>query len=778
MVSTTTRNAEIKKTIKFASSQLRGNVYYQSYGTRLTYNYAGAQDSTGITFPSGKFGAATMGIEPGATTPKVIAGQALTNDTSGTYCRVCHTGRLDPHHAEVRGLERRVRHGHEPDERDADEHGHHGEDGRHVRVAGDLPDERLPLRQRGPPGGLDGSNANITSSFWSLSSGSLGASKSATYRTGGSSPKTINVPSSSWGLQAGVPAFSSTGAKIAMQHYDGQICNGGSSSNCTADELKNGDKRSLAIMDWNNATNQASNFRIINAEPSTACDPRFHPSGTCTDLWPTFLPNDTGLVYEREIMHNGLVGGGLSDFGGTRAGCDNSGTCNNDGTKAEIWWVNLSGTAQPTRLNKANGRDASGNNYLPTGADAPAYCTVSGFFCSASSQCCSGTCTNNRCTGVGYTALRSPGVSCTSASQCETNKCNSSGKCGCLDNDDCASGSTCNKSTGTCSGGNYAGTPAMGYVPGHNAAVEPVLNYEPTVNPTPTKAANGTTDEFYWVVFTSRRQFGNIATQDPWWSDPRHHDLSKSVSTKKLWVAAVSANPTAGTDPSYPAFYLPGQEWVSGNSKAYWVQNACKPGSTTKSAANVCDTTQDCCAGSTCKLDAPVTSPATRHCVPNNVCVSEGNSCSTSSDCCSGFLCSNGTCQDVPPIPSYGASATYTRDFTNECTNGYRAKWGTFEYQGTFPTGTSLVVKVRAADTAAALATATLVDVGTANATTTGWTFLPTPAKPIDTILKTAGAPNATSMLRVEMTLTPSADATAAPTIADWRVDMSCVPAE
>lgn len=789
MATSTKRNAEMKTTFRFANSQLRGNVYYQSYGTRLTYNYAGAQDSTGVTFPGGKFGAATMGIEPGATIPKVIAGQSVS-DTSGKNCRVCHTASADGStlitqkfggsngaSVMVTNLTNAT-----PTNTDITAK----TDGTYAWPA-IYPTSGFLFGNAGvqqsygsgpPPGGLDGSNPNTTSAFWLLTSGSLGGAKSATYKTGGGNSKTFSIPSSSWGLQAGVPAFSFTGTKIAMQHYAGQVCNGGSSTNCTADELKSGDKRSLAIMDWNNATNQASNFRILNTEPNTACNTKFHPDATCTDVWPTFLPNDTGLVYEREVFHNGLVGGGLSDFGGTRGGCDGSGICNNDGTKAEIWWINITGAPKPVRLNAANGRDAAGNNYLPTGADS-SYCTVSGFYCSSNANCCSGTCSNNRCTGVGYTPLRAPGTSCSSASQCDGGKCNSKGVCGCLDSSDCAGSSTCNTSTNICSGNNYAGAPAMSYVPGHNATVEPVLNYEPTVNPTPTKAADGTTDEFYWVVFTSRRQFGNIATQNPWWSDPRHHDLSKSVSTKKLWVAAVSANPTAGTDPSFPAFYLPGQEWVSGNSKAYWVQNACKVGSTTKSAATVCDTSQDCCAGSTCKLDAPVTSPATRHCIPNNVCVSAGASCSTSSDCCSGFLCSSGTCQDVPPIPSYGATATFTRDFTNECTQGYRSKWGTFEYQGTFPAGTSMTVKVRTADDAAALATATpLVTVGTADTTTTGWTYLPTPAKTVDALLQAASAPIAKKMLRVEITLTPSADATSTPTVATWRMDSSCIPAE
>ena len=45
------------------------------------------------------------------------------------------------------------------------------------------------------------------------------------------------------------------------------------------------------------------------------------------------------------------------------------------------------------------------------------------------------------------------------------------------------------------------------------------LNYEPTVNPVPSGG-------YAWVVFTSRRLYGNVATLKPYWSDPRYDDLS------------------------------------------------------------------------------------------------------------------------------------------------------------------------------------------------------------------------------------------------------------
>ena len=83
------------------------------------------------------------------------------------------------------------------------------------------------------------------------------------------------------------------------------------------------------------------------------------------------MPNGNGVVYEKEVFHNGNVGAAsaaVSDYGGTRSGCDAAGAlCNNDGTKAELWWASATGSASPTRLNRANGRNSSGTLEIPTG---------------------------------------------------------------------------------------------------------------------------------------------------------------------------------------------------------------------------------------------------------------------------------------------------------------------------------------------------------------------------------------------------------------------------
>jgi WD40-like Beta Propeller Repeat len=170
-----------------------------------------------------------------------------------------------------------------------------------------------------------------------------------------------------------------------------------------------------------------------------------------------------------------------------------------------------------------------------------------------------------------------------------------------------------------------------GYLP-VNAATQhdddATLNYEPTVNPVPSGG-------YAWVVFTSRRLYGNIATINPHWSDPRNFDLNTTPTPKKLWVAAIDLNAPPGTDPSHPAFYLPAQELLAGNSRGYWVVDPCK------SDGNTCETGDECCGGFcrpgdgglVCTAQAPT-------------CAQEFEKCSVDADCCNSaaYKCINGRC--------------------------------------------------------------------------------------------------------------------------------------
>lgn len=160
-------------------------------------------------------------------------------------------------------------------------------------------------------------------------------------------------------------------------------------------------------------------------------------------------------------------------------------------------------------------------------------------------------------------------------------------------------------------------------------------NYEPTVNPV---ASGG----YVWVVFTSRRMYGSVATIPPFCSDPRGVDLIDNVTTKKLWVAAVDVGAAPGADASHPAFYLPAQELLAGNARGFWAQDPCK------GDGQSCESGDQCCGGF-CRpdgegalvcLDTP----------PNNTCSAPQEKCETASDCCdSTNACLNGYCAQKGP---------------------------------------------------------------------------------------------------------------------------------
>lgn len=136
-------------------------------------------------------------------------------------------------------------------------------------------------------------------------------------------------------------------------------------------------------------------------------------------------------------------------------------------------------------------------------------------------------------------------------------------------------------------------------------------NYEPTVLPIPSGG-------FFWVVFTSRRTYGNS-------SDAR----------KQLWVAAISPTSSSGVDPSHPAFYLPNQTLSSGNERGFWALDACKP------SGNECRSGDECCDGF-CRPenDADPGSKLVCKKPPAGECSRSGEKCTQTSDCCDG---SNGT---------------------------------------------------------------------------------------------------------------------------------------
>jgi hypothetical protein len=165
-----------------------------------------------------------------------------------------------------------------------------------------------------------------------------------------------------------------------------------------------------------------------------------------------------------------------------------------------------------------------------------------------------------------------------------------------------------------------------GYLPkSANHQADERLNYEPSISPV---ASGG----YAWLVFMSRRAYGNVTTMDPFQSDPRDYDLRANIATKKLWMAAIDLNPKPGQDPSHPAFYIPGQELHGVNSRPFFALEPCV------SDRGTCSSGVDCCSGF-CR-DGYCVAP------PQDQCSKIDERCKTNADCCadSPAQCIGGFC--------------------------------------------------------------------------------------------------------------------------------------
>ncbi len=149
-------------------------------------------------------------------------------------------------------------------------------------------------------------------------------------------------------------------------------------------------------------------------------------------------------------------------------------------------------------------------------------------------------------------------------------------------------------------------------------------NFEPSFAPV---AAGG----YFWVVFTSRRTYGNILTG------------AKTV-VKQLWVAAIDQNPKPGVDPSHPAFHLTGQDEGNLAMRGFWALDPCKGdgqgcGSGTECCGGYCSGSSGDGGGMVCSSQS-------------QGCAQDGDKCNVSSDCCTaamGTTCINHVCSEAPP---------------------------------------------------------------------------------------------------------------------------------
>ncbi|APR86285.1 Flagellar hook-length control protein FliK [Minicystis rosea] len=171
------------------------------------------------------------------------------------------------------------------------------------------------------------------------------------------------------------------------------------------------------------------------------------------------------------------------------------------------------------------------------------------------------------------------------------------------------------------------------------------LDYEPTVLPIPVGG-------YYWVVFTSRRAYGNtiaaggtVPGGDNKWGSVVNGGEVPSVR-KKLWVAAIDLDYTGKVDPSHPAFYLGEQELEAGNMRAFVSLEPCK------SDGNTCESAAECCNGF-CRPTGttdPDGNPITACVPPPGGCSKIDEACTTAADCCdTKATCINGRCALPPP---------------------------------------------------------------------------------------------------------------------------------
>ena len=120
-----------------------------------------------------------------------------------------------------------------------------------------------------------------------------------------------------------------------------------------------------------------------------------------------------------------------------------------------------------------------------------------------------------------------------------------------------------------------------------------------------------------WVTFSSTRDYGlrvqnenpptgatfncypPVSPEDP--SGDHAKPFDANCTQPQIWMAAVTLEDLqAGQDPSYPAFWLPFQDYNAHNHIAQWVANVTPPQSGCQQPGQMCSQTSPCCAGSTC----------------------------------------------------------------------------------------------------------------------------------------------------------------------------------
>ncbi len=143
-------------------------------------------------------------------------------------------------------------------------------------------------------------------------------------------------------------------------------------------------------------------------------------------------------------------------------------------------------------------------------------------------------------------------------------------------------------------------------------------SYRPTFSPFTTMEPSGR--RLFWVAFYSTRAYGNAQAG------------TRGTNRRQIWVAAINAGAEAGTDPSFVAYWLPGQNVRDHNVAGYWAAEACRMN------GSECRTNSECCSGR-CNASGRCEPP------PAMECRRRGQTCSMDGDCCMGLRCFGNVCE-------------------------------------------------------------------------------------------------------------------------------------
>jgi hypothetical protein len=142
----------------------------------------------------------------------------------------------------------------------------------------------------------------------------------------------------------------------------------------------------------------------------------------------------------------------------------------------------------------------------------------------------------------------------------------------------------------------------------------------------------------------------------------------------------------------------------------------------------------------------------------------------------------------VVAVPSTYAPGTFSQDFTATCAPGYVSIWREFDWQADVPTGASITIKAQSGASTASLLPVTPITLTTQTASTSGqptnWSVAILDNSNGLTSVGTApfnvAVPPVTSgkVLRMTITLNPTADGLQTPVLKTWKVQHDCVPLE